>query len=168
MAKVLPVSTATADTVVMDLTRRFRHLAEGLRQLHILVDLANQLRQMQEGFNPCVMIVQQAGADLAKIQVATLTWVWQPVRDGSLKRLQLFLQQYSDLRVDGWFPPLLEQAEIIDTSLNNLNLGALARSVTTFNRQLTEAEPAVRPQLDQAIAELVSFSDQTLGRLNID
>ena len=49
-----------------------------------------------------------------------------------------------------------------------LNLGALARGVTTFNRQLTEAEPSVRQQLDQAIAELVSFSDQTLGRLDIN
>ena len=160
-------SAGSPDKVVTDLTQRLRHLAENLRQLHILVDLANQLRQIQEGFNPCVMLVQQAGMDLVKIQVAPLTWVWQPVRNNSLKRLQLFVQQYTDLRVDGWFPPLLEQAEIIDSSLNDFAIGALAKSVTTFNRQLSEAEPAVRQQLDQAIAELISFSDQTLGRLDI-
>ena len=156
-----------ATAALQELAQRFQEIADRQRALTQLMTLSNQLRDLRAGFSQCTGIVERAGWNVANLQFNDLGQAWAQVRQNRLDPLRVFVADHPELDTAAWFPALTDQATSIDTNLAQVALVPLANSVRTFENQLAQAEAHVRQRLDGAVATLLAFSDQTLGRLAI-
>ena len=147
-----------------DLKTRFRDLVSRQQSLKELWFLVRELQQLQDDFRPCLDAVQGV---VANINVHQLSGSWQLFRRKQLSRLQAFAQRDNKIEQAPWYQDLFKLGKDINDAVNQYALGALARSVTDFDAKLSEAGALVRQQTDDFIAEMVSFSDRTLGSLNL-
>jgi hypothetical protein len=159
--------SAEAEAALADLSQRFQEVANRHRELGDLMDLSALLSDVQDGFDPCLNIVRDAGFDLSKLmnQFAFLKSLWDQVQGNQMIKLDTFMQAHPTLDTDTWYQALQDQAAAVESHLAQVSVGSVANSVNAFGHQLREARARVRHQVDRAVKELVTISERTLGRL---
>jgi hypothetical protein len=149
------------------LVQYFLEIADRHRNIKQITDLATRLAKVEDGLAPCLNVLREAGSDIGMIHAkyATLKSSWEQMRNNPWIELDTFLDKYPMLDSDTWYPPLKELADGIDGDLAGGNAGDAVRHIKTLGTKLRTAEAGVRQHLHEAITELVSFSDKTLGSL---
>jgi hypothetical protein len=159
--------SAEAEAALAELSQRFQEVASRHRELGNLTELSALLSDVQDGLDPCLNIVRDAGFDFNKLmtQFATLKSYWDQVQGHQMIKLDAFVQVHPDLDMDTWYQALQDSAAAVDSDLAQVSVGSLANSVSAFGRQLRQARARVHHQLNQGVLDLVRISDRTLGRL---
>jgi hypothetical protein len=134
----------------------------------LLLQLSNHLRGLRDDFARCTGIVDQAGWDISTLRFPDLKQAWGIVQQNRLIPLQIFLEKRPELQSTVLWGRVEKEAQEIKSSLEQVALKSLADNIKTFDNGLARAEMLARQQLEEAIKDLVSLSDRTLGRLAID
>lgn len=152
-----------------ELAQSFRDLASRHQQLETLITLDRYLRDVRADFEPCTEIIKRAGdwRNLSPPDLNELSQTWQRVLQNRVDPLRVFVKSYPNVDTIAWFPKIEEQTATIDAELARGDLGPLIKSVSGYGNELAQAEAYVRQQLDQALTHLVTFSNRTLGRLDV-
>lgn len=160
--------SATAQAALAELAQRFREAAARHRQLGELVAISGYLKAMHAAFDPWQEPAAAARWDSPRLlpRFALLQQSWPSVGQG-LADLEVYLQNHPGLAAV-WFPLLKQRMEAVAGHVSNGALGPLPEAILAFGGQLAQAETQVSGQLQQAITELLAFSERTLGRLAID
>jgi len=160
--------SAPASAALADLSKRFQEIEARHRELGLLLQLSNLLRELRDDFSQCTSIVDQAGLNLASLRFNDLKQAWGHAQQNRLISLQVFLEKRPELQSTAKWSRLQKGAQEIKSGLEQVALKASADSIKVFDNELAGAEVLARQQLEEAIKDLVSLSDRTLGRLAID
>jgi hypothetical protein len=157
-----------ARKALADLSQRFQEVADRHRELDDLTELSALLADLQAGFDPCLNIVRAADFDLSKLmeQFAVLKSHWDQVQDNPMLKLDAFMRDHPTLDTDTWYQALQEHRAAVESDVAGINVGSVPNRVKAFGRQLREAQAEVLRQLDRAVKELVTLSDQMVGRFD--
>jgi hypothetical protein len=157
-----------ARTALADLSKRFQEVADRHRKLDELTELSALLSDVQDGFDPCLNIVRDAGFDLSKLmaQLEVLKSHWDQVQRNPMNELDAFMRDNPTLHTDTWYQALQEHTAAVETDLTALSVVSVANSVKAFGNRLREARAEVRRQLARAVKELVTLSAQIGGRFD--
>ena len=160
--------SAPASAALADLSKRFQEIEARHRELGLLLQLSNLLRELRDDFTQCTAIVDQAGLNLASLRFNDLKQAWGHAQQNRLISLQVFLEKRPELQSTAKWSRLQKGAQEIKSGLEQVALKASADSIKVFDNELAGAEVLARQQMEEAIKDLVSLSDRTLGRLAID
>lgn len=149
------------------LVQYFLEIAKRHHHIKQITDLATHLAKVEDGLGPCLNVLREAGPNIGMISanLAILQSPWKQMRDSQWIALDTFLGKYPMLDSEIWYPPLKNLADETDKELAEVNVGNAVHHIGTFGTELRKAEAGVRQHLHDAVAELVSFSDKTLGSL---
>jgi hypothetical protein len=143
----------------------FQDVAARQRRARQLATLLERLAALRVAFGPCLQIVQDNSGQAYLIPIDQLRFCWNQVQNNQLAALRpLFAGPAGERPV--WFDELTNKSETIRTQLAVVNLGGLAASVPALAAYLAQLESQVRMDLGQALDDLVSLSDRTLGKLS--
>ena len=151
-----------------ELTKRFQEVSARLARLKSLSELGRMLRGLRADFAPCLEHVERAGGVPANLPLPALGNAWRSVRQRSLGELETFMDDKKDRgeQEPGWYTDLFNTKQKVDKDLADLALLALYNDLSNFGEQIAQAETRIGRQHDEEIGTLISYSDQTLGRLS--
>jgi hypothetical protein len=151
-----------ARAALTELAQRFQEVSARHRSLRDLLDLAHRLSDLRAAFGPCARFVEQTRGNAAALPIQLLRTAWAQVRQHALNALVAFVGGRGDLGQASWYPALVACGTRIDIAFGQIALGVLAAGIAEMDGLLAQAEIQVREQLDRAITDLVTLSDQTL------
>ena len=146
-----------------ELSQRLRELNQRHATLRAWTTLVDLLRSLRVALGPAAAVVEKPGGISTSAQFNAVREAWKQISLHTLQAARAFAadrpEQAHALR------PLFETAGLIDDAVEDAAYGAVEREVKELNRRLAEAESDARRSVDSAFADIVSFTDQTLGRL---
>lgn len=149
------------------LIRHLQNINGQLRRVEQLIELVRNLENLQEAFKACTEVIDQAHGRLADLRVGDLDCAWQRVLLEQVEPLRAFVKGNPDVEVKTWFSPWEDQTECMNDNLEGGKLRPLMASAVTYSKLLAQARAGAREQLDQAVTNLITFSAQTMGRLDV-
>lgn len=149
------------------LIRHLQNISGQLRRLEQLIELVRNLENLQEAFKACTEVVDQAHGRPSDLRVDDLDCAWQRVLQGQVEPLHAFVKSNPNLEVKTWFSAWENQTACINDNLEGGKLRPLMASIVTYSKLLAQARASVHEQVDQAVTNLITFSTQTMGRLDI-
>ena len=143
-----------------------------LHQQHLDLDtwwtLADRLRELRVDFSPCVALVEQTNGQPNQLQFNQVRQRWNAVAQGSLNELTVFLNKQTALAVADWAQALARQSRSIESAIRNVSLKQLSDRIEDFDQWLAKTDAEVRESMSGALAALMEFSAQTIGRFDVN
>lgn len=152
---------------ITQLSQRFKELADRHRRLRVLMDAADRLHNLRTGYSFLGELVDQAGGDPISLPVPGIKKAWNTFNQDYVNMLVPFVEDNQELKESAWYPKLIEKQANISAAIESLALVTLQNELNSYRLMLSEIEGRMRLQLEAAVVELVSFSDQTLPLLTV-
>lgn len=151
-----------------ELSKRFQGLSAKLARLKWLSELGRVIRDLRADFAPCSEHVRRAGGQPANLPLPALDGAWRSVRQQSLGELEILMDEEKSRggELPGWYADLHNTGRKVDQDLANISLLALRDDLISFGDQIARAEIRVGRLRDEELDSLISYADQTLGRLS--
>lgn len=145
-----------------EVAQRLKEFATLHRRLRQLMSESSALKDLRNAFAECVRLRGKMIENTT--QFNSIRDHWEQFRLNSLTRWQAFLGEGSSLSPE--LRALDGLGRNITTSIGRNSWGELEKNVDRFDAAIAQREANVRQSLDNLIAELVSFSDDTLGKFS--
>jgi hypothetical protein len=165
-ANVQRVATqAGALGAITQLSQRFKDIADRHRRLRVWMDAANHLSNLRASYSFLDDQLQQARGNPQDLNLPAIKQSWTSLSQNQWQMFVTFLEAHQELNASDRYGDLVAQHEAVSAAIKRVALMDLQDGLNSYSDLLSRAEARIRLELDQAVAELVSFSDQTLPLL---
>jgi hypothetical protein len=151
---------------ITQLSQRFTALSEKHRTLRVMLETYYHLRDFRASCAQLYDLVARAHGDPAKVPFADIKPEWTNITENQWQQFSAFLQVHEETTTADWHTQLLEKHVAINTAIARIALGDLQTELNSYKELLARTEAQLRQRLEDAVADLVSFSDQTLPLLS--
>jgi len=148
------------------LSQRFQALAEKHRTLRLLRETDNQLQDFRAASSHVYSLLAKAQGNPAALPFSDISSAWAALKQDQWQKLRAFVEAHKETREADWYVRLREKHATIDALIERIALGDLQKELNSHKELLAYIEAQVTQQLGNTIADLVSFSDQTLPLLS--